>query len=53
MKLIVLDFFKDITYLYYLDERINDTDVDAKLVEMGHNPKHCQWMLTENEIITK
>tara|TARA_R100000329_G_C7427788_1_gene150390 strand:- start:265 stop:453 length:189 start_codon:yes stop_codon:yes gene_type:complete len=53
MKLIVLDFFKDITYLYTLDERIDDTDVDAKLVEMGHNPKNCQWMLTKNEIIIK
>ena len=30
-----------------------DTEVDELLKEMGHNPTHCQWMLTKNEIIIK
>ena len=53
MKLIVLDFYKDITYIYTLDKRINDTEVSDLLKEMGHSPTHCQWMLTNNEIIIK
>ena len=53
MKLIVLDFFKDITYIYTIDERISDDEVDDLLKTMGHNPQHCQWMLTKNEIIIK
>tara|TARA_B100000519_G_scaffold203189_1_gene224675 strand:- start:2975 stop:3136 length:162 start_codon:yes stop_codon:yes gene_type:complete len=53
MKLIVLDFFKDITYIYTIGKRINDTDVEALLKDMGHRPSNCQWMLTHNEIIIK
>ena len=53
MKLIVLNFYKDITYIYTIDKRINDTEVDNLLKEMGHRPEHCQWMLTSNEIIIK
>lgn len=53
MKLIVLDFFKDITYMYTLDERILDDEVSDLLIEMGHKPSHCQWMMTHNDIIIK
>ena len=53
MKLIVLDFYKDITYIYTIDKRIDDTEGDYLLKEMGHSPTHCQWMLTKNEIIIK
>ncbi len=53
MKLIVLNFYKDITYIYTIDKRIDDTEVDDLLKEMGHSPTHCQWMLTKNEIIIK
>mgnify|MGYP003110193854 FL=1 len=53
MKLIVLNFFKDITYIYTIDKRLDDTEVESLLKEMGHAPTHCQWMLTKNEIIIK
>ena len=53
MKLIVLNFFKDITYIYTIDKRIDDTEVGDLLKEMGHLPSRCQWMLTKNEIIIK
>ncbi len=53
MKLIVLDFYKDITYIYTIDERINDDEIDSLLYKMGHRPSNCQWMLTNNEIIIK
>ena len=52
-KLIFRNFFKDITYIYTIGTRINDTDVDDLLKEMGHRPVNCQWMLTKNEIIIK
>tara|TARA_R100000655_G_scaffold109031_1_gene162420 strand:- start:1022 stop:1183 length:162 start_codon:yes stop_codon:yes gene_type:complete len=53
MKLIVLNFDKKITYIYTIDRRITDTEIDDLLTEMGHRPEHCQWMLTKNEIIIK
>ena len=53
MKLIILDFYKHITYIYTIDKKINNTEVDDLLKEMGHRPKFCQWMLTKNEIIIK
>ena len=53
MKLVVLNFYKDITYIYTIDRRISDDEVDDLLIEMGHRPNHCQWMLTKNEIIIK
>ena len=66
MKLIVLDFYKDITYIYTIDKIIDnkvltfqklkikqELEVSNLLKEMGHSPAHCQWMLTKNEIIIK
>ena len=53
MKLIVLDFFKDITYIYTIDKRILDAEIDDLLKDMGHRPANCQWMLTKNDIIIK
>jgi hypothetical protein len=51
MKLIVLDFFKDITYIYTVDKFFNEHDVDEFLINKSHRPTNCQWMLTKNEII--
>jgi len=53
MKLVVLNFLKNISYIYTIDRRISDDEVDDLLLEMGHRPEHCQWMLTKNEIIIK
>ena len=53
MKLIVLNFNKNITYIYTIDRRISDDEIEDLLREMGHRPHHCQWMLTKNEIIIK
>ena len=53
MKLIVLDFYKDITYIYTIENRITDVAVDDLLKNMGHRPSNCQWMLTKHEIIIK
>jgi len=53
MKLIVLDFYKDITYIYTMKKNNNEHDVDEFLVRKGHRLVNCQWMLTKNEIIIK
>jgi DNA-directed RNA polymerase subunit N (RpoN/RPB10) len=56
MKLIVLDFQKNITYVYTkLDKRITmyTSDIEKVLYDLGHNSSNCQWMLTKNEIIIK
>ena len=53
MKLIVSDFFKDITYIYTMDKRILDREIDELLKDMGYGPANCQWMLTKNDIIIK
>ena len=54
MKLIVLDFQKDITYVYTkLDIKFDDSQTEEVLYDLGHNPSNCQWMLTKNEIIIK
>lgn len=53
MKLIVLDFAKDITYIYTMSTRPLDGDMDLVLLDLGHRPTNCQWMLTKNEIIIK
>mgnify|MGYP003112656057 CR=1 FL=1 len=53
MKLIVLDFYKDITYIYTMNENDNEHNVDEFLVTKGHRLENCQWMLTKNEIIIK
>ena len=59
MKLIVLDFQKDITYVYTLGNdpifkpKTEDNDMERLLYDLGHNPSNCQWMITKNEIIIK
>ena len=64
MKLIVLDFQKDISYVYtlnptsstagYIGKNVLDYDnPEEVLYSLGHNPTNCQWMLTKNEIIIK
>ena len=54
MKLIVLDFQKDITYVYTkLDIKWDDSQTEKVLYDLGHNPTNCQWMITKNEIIIK
>tara|TARA_R100000084_G_scaffold38499_1_gene15443 strand:- start:354 stop:548 length:195 start_codon:yes stop_codon:yes gene_type:complete len=64
MKLIVLDFLKDICYVYnlnptnatsgYIGEHVLDYDEPERVLhDLGHNPTHCLWMLTKNEIIIK
>ena len=55
MKLVVLDFQKDITYVYSgIEDKPNDDNyLEDILIDLGHNPTNCQWMLTKNEIIIK
>ena len=59
MKLVVLDFAKDITYVYTIKESdvhaidIADPQHEDWLEYFGHREKDCQWMLTKNEIIIK
>ena len=53
MKLIVLDFRKDIAYIYTMSKRITDNEISDLLIDLGHKPNNCQWMLTKNEIIIK
>ena len=64
MKLIVLDFEKDITYVYTITEYdINALDmVDPQGedwlsyfggIENKHREVNCQWMLSKNDIIIK
>ena len=52
MKLIVLDFAKGITYIYNLNKDIKEwINEEEILIDYGHRPTNCQWMLTKNEII--
>ena len=54
MKLIVLDFRKDITYVYTkLDLKWDDSQTEQVLYDLGHDASNCQWMLTKNEVIIK
>ena len=54
MKLIVLDFRKDITYVYTkLDIKWDDSQTEQVLYDLGHDVSNCQWMLTKNEVIIK
>jgi len=54
MKLVVLDFNKSITYIYSLKKDIKEwEDEESILIDLGHRPTNCQWMLTKNEIIIK
>ena len=62
MKLIVLDFDKNITYIHTLNWvdpmdmiliKPIKSDIDNILTNLGHRPTKCQWMLTKNEVIIK
>jgi|TARA_R100001530_G_scaffold54538_1_gene40205 hypothetical protein len=54
MKLVVLDFRKDITYIYTkLDIKGIIDQTEQILYDLGHDASNCQWMLTKNEIIIK
>jgi len=59
MKLIVLDFQKNICYVYTLGDdplpghKIDDDFSEKMLYDLGHKPSNCQWMITKNEIIIK
>ena len=53
MKLIILDFLKNIAYVYTMSIKPLDGDMDSVLIDLGHRPDNCQWMLTKNEIIIK
>ena len=52
MKLIVLDFRKNITYVYTkLNLKSDDSETEQMLYDLGHSPINCQWMITKNEVI--
>jgi len=51
MKLIVLDFGKNISYIYSVPDDTQKKDIETKIKEKGHTPTKCQWMLTKNKII--
>jgi|TARA_R110001583_G_scaffold195314_1_gene371638 hypothetical protein len=53
MKLIVLDFGKNITYIYDVGKNLKNEEIETFLNKKGHGVDKCQWMLTKNEIITK
>jgi len=54
MKLVVLDFNKGITYIYTkLNIKLDDSQTEEMLYDLGHKASNCQWMLTKNEIIIK
>ena len=54
MKLIVLDFRKNITYVYTkLNLKSYDSETEQILYDLVHNPINCQWMITKNEVIIK
>ena len=59
MKLVVLDFAKDITYVHTIKEsdvheiNIANPEHEDWLEYFGHRQSNCQWMLTRNEIIIK
>ena len=58
MKLIVLDFYKDIAFVYTLNDLDREKDneweyVSRFLKQHSHRENRCHWMLTKNEIIIK
>ena len=53
MKLIVLDFGKNITYVYGVPEDTQKKDIETIIKEKGHMTSKCQWMLTKNKMILK
>tara|TARA_R100000700_G_scaffold40108_1_gene54775 strand:- start:2177 stop:2341 length:165 start_codon:yes stop_codon:yes gene_type:complete len=54
MKLIVLDFRKNITYVYTkLNIKSDDSETEQILYDLGHDATNCQWMITKNEVIIK
>jgi len=58
MKLIVLDYYKDIAFVYTLNDLDREKDneweyVTRFLKQHSHRESRCHWMITENEIIIK
>ena len=53
MKLIVLDFDKNIPYVYGVSEETQKKDLEKRIKEKGHRIANCQWMITKNELIVK
>lgn len=53
MKLIVLDFGKNIPYVYDMPEDTQKKDIETTIKEKGHTLSKCQWMLTKNKMIVK
>ena len=58
MKLIVLDFYKDIAFIYTLNDLDTEKDNEWEYVanflkQHSHRESRCNWMLTKNEIIIK
>jgi len=61
-KLIILDYRKNITFIYTLpyefcNHNMQKDYIEEKVEEFmrnnGHKPKWCQWMFTKNEVIIK
>jgi hypothetical protein len=59
VKFIVLDFEKNITYVYTISQSdideidLVDPNSEHWLKYFGHRPRRCQSMLTKNDIIIK
>jgi|ETNvirenome_6_85_1030632.scaffolds.fasta_scaffold02093_12 hypothetical protein len=66
MKLIILDFDKQITYIYRISDNqfdnkeyhngspaFIDGSIDDLIDSLGHRANNCQWMITKNEVINK
>ena len=61
-KLIILDYRKNITFIYSLpyefcNHNMQKDYIEKKVEEFmsnnAHKPKWCQWMFTKNEVIIK
>lgn len=53
MKLIVLDFDKEKTYVYTIKLKVTKKSVEEVLKRLGHISDNCQWMLTKHNIVIK
>ena len=51
MTLTVLDFNKNITFVYKLKNVLTDDEVSLFLKENNHKVENCTWMRTTNKII--
>ena len=53
MKLIVLDFDIEKTYVYTVKLKVTKKSLKEFLKKLGHDSDNCQWMLTKHDIIIK